>query len=71
MSEEQQIGIEIGGVRPPGGIFLIGDSQIDKAARPETPKCLCLLLCFYKFSAANFLLYLAWYDYAWDNPHCL
>lgn len=38
-SEKQQVVIEVQDVSPPGGKSLMGEYQIGKAMKPQTPEC--------------------------------
>lgn len=60
ISEEQQVAAKLWEFHPPGSKALMGDSQTDMAQMALTPQCLLLLPSIYMFSAAIFLLYLAW-----------
>ena len=39
MPEEQQVTIEVQGVSPPGGKSLMGEFQLGKTMKPQTPEC--------------------------------
>ena len=60
---------------PPGSKALVdeallGKSPIAKAPATSAPACLLLLLCLCMCAALIFLWYLAWHEWAWEDPRC-
>lgn len=71
LCQDQQVAIE-DQVHPTSRqISEVGESQIGKAPRAQTPECLLVLLYLHVFAAAILLWYLPWCDWMCRDPHCL